>query len=105
MRRIDRFSKKQLNSLRLIDKKYQKKKRKRLNGYKAEEYRKWRKKNPEKQKAHVKLNYAIRTGKIIKSPCVECGDAYRIQGHHPDYSKPLEVIWVCSIHHKDLHQL
>ena len=40
MRRIDRFSKKQLNSLRLIDKKYQKKKRKRLNGYKAEEYRK-----------------------------------------------------------------
>jgi hypothetical protein len=42
-------------------------------------------------------------GKLIKQPCAVCGDP-NSQKHHPDYSKPLEVIWLCPDHHHELHR-
>lgn len=64
----------------------------------------WQRKNPEKKNAHVKLNNAIRDGKVIKPiSCQKCNRNTRISGHHNDYSKPLEVIWLCSSCHKLLH--
>ena len=45
---------------------------------------------------------AIRDGKIKQEPCAVCGSA-KSQGHHEDYSKPLDVIWLCSRHHADRH--
>ncbi len=60
--------------------------------------------NPEKRKAHVKIKYAIRAGKIRRSPCVECSEP-KSHAHHTDYSKPLQVIWLCAICHKRKHQL
>lgn len=35
-------------------------------------------------------------GKLIPQPCRYCGNA-EVQMHHEDYSKPLEVIWLCKI--------
>ena len=90
------------SQIRERDKQYQKKKRARLQGYKTEEYRKWREKNPEAYEAHKKFN-SIRK-KIKRLPCYKCGEIYKVHGHHPDYSKPFEVIWVCSIHHKEIHK-
>ena len=87
-----RLSNKALKNKRESDKKYQKEKRARLIGYKAEEYRKWRKKHPEAYKAHQLLNAAVKKGKIKKSPCVDCGATHRIQAHHPNYSEPYKVI-------------
>lgn len=63
----------------------------------------WRKKNPEKYKAHNVLNNAVRGKKISKQPCCICGSE-KTEAHHEDYSKPLNVIWVCSLHHHDLHK-
>jgi hypothetical protein len=54
-----------------------------------------------KAKVSVQLNAAVRKGILIREPCVKCG-GYG-QGHHEDYSKPLEVIWLCSLHHKRRH--
>ena len=56
----------------------------------------WRKRNPEKQKAWWAFNNALRAGKLVAPfSCAKCGSVDRLDGHHPDYSKPLEVVWLC----------
>ena len=52
-----------------------------------------------------KLAYsAIRNGSIVRQPCQQCG-AVKAQMHHPDYSKPLDVIWLCPTCHGRVHRL
>lgn len=63
---------------------------------------KLRTRDPLKKKAHVTYNYALRTGKLKRQPCAICG-LQKTEGHHEDYSKPLEVIWLCKQHHTELH--
>jgi len=43
-----------------------------------------------------------RRGKITRKPCEVCGSGDS-QKHHDDYSKPLEVRWLCRAHHLELH--
>lgn len=62
----------------------------------------YRLKYKEKNKAHRMLNNYVRDGKIIRKPCQVCGNE-KSQGHHEDYSKPLDVIWLCAKHHTELH--
>lgn len=59
-------------------------------------------KYPEKNKARYTLRNAVTSGKVIKLPCVVCGNP-KSEGHHKDYTKPLEVIWYCSKHHGEAH--
>lgn len=61
-------------------------------------------KNPEKVKAHKLVRQAVISGKLIKKPCNEC-QRLRVVAHHDDYDKPLSVIWLCEVHHKERHQL
>lgn len=62
-------------------------------------------KNPERRFAWTELNKAINRGDIIKKPCQECNSTVHVHGHHDDYSKPLEVIWLCPLHHRRHHKL
>jgi hypothetical protein len=32
-----------------------------------------------------------------------CG-TMEVESHHPDYSQPLKVIWLCCKHHRQLHR-
>lgn len=64
--------------------------------------KKWRIENPEGYKAHTALGNAIRDKKIIRMPCEICGNK-RSHAHHEDYSKPLEVRWLCALHHHRFH--
>ena len=64
---------------------------------------KWIKSNLEKRRIYLKVKRAVDSGKIIKTPCVICGNK-KSEGHHEDYSKPLEVIWLCRLHHAELHR-
>jgi hypothetical protein len=61
--------------------------------------REWRRKNPEKYRAHrlVATN--------LKNPgvCSECDSTYHIEAHHDDYSRPLDVRWLCAACHKQHH--
>jgi len=63
----------------------------------------WGNKNPHKKNASIIVNNAVRDGRIIKTPCIVCGATHMIHGHHEDYSKPLDVIWLCAIHHQQHH--
>jgi len=53
-----------------------------------------------KQKARYVLNRAIRSGRLERGPCSVCGSRDRVDGHHNDYSKPFDVIWLCRFHHR-----
>lgn len=64
--------------------------------------RKWREQNPEKYTAHMRVSAAKLAGKITPEPCEVCGEE-RTLAHHDDYSKPLEVRWLCYLHHSELH--
>jgi len=57
--------------------------------------------NPLKRLAHQMVSNAIRDGRLIKDYCEVCGE--EAQSHHDDYSKPLEVRWLCVKHHNDCH--
>lgn len=57
---------------------------------------------PEKSKARSILQHAIRRGEIKRLPCCVCGNI-KSEGHHDDYSKPLEVVWLCRKHHSERH--
>jgi len=47
-------------------------------------------------KAREILNNALASGKIIKpTNCSQCGKIRKLTAHHPDYSKPIEVLWLC----------
>lgn len=60
--------------------------------------KRWRLRNPEKAFAHDVFAAAIRAGKITRKPCEICSN-HKTDAHHDDYSKPLEVIWLCRKHH------
>ena len=73
------------------------------NKEKIKEKRKeWYNKNRHKTSAHEKVKRALYNGTLIKQSCEVCGDK-NSQAHHEDYSKPLDVMWLCRIHHMQHH--
>lgn len=61
--------------------------------------------DPIKRTARNKLYAAVRDGKIVKPPeCQICSASDEVlHGHHEDYTKPLDVIWVCTGCHAFIH--
>jgi hypothetical protein len=45
----------------------------------------------------------LRDGKIKKLPCQVCVSESHVHAHHTDYSKPLEVVWLCAKCHHRIH--
>lgn len=45
----------------------------------------------------------IKNGSLVKESCEICGTTENLEAHHEDYNKPLEIKWLCSIHHHMLH--
>lgn len=65
----------------------------------------WQKRHPEKLKAQSALTVALRSGRLVKPEiCPKCGGSGRIEGHHPDYSKPLDVEFLCRPCHLNEHR-
>lgn len=58
---------------------------------------------PEQVRAWRAVQQAVKTGKLVRQPCETC-EATPAEAHHPDYSKPLEVRWLCRPCHAELHR-
>lgn len=80
-----------------------------VRGRYAENARKWRALNrdkaramrpghPMQKSAWNAVAYALKVGRIVRQPCEMCGSE-DVHAHHEDYSKPLNVRWLCPLHH------
>lgn len=67
-----------------------------------ERYRNYDRNNKDKRAAYDAVKYALQHGRLTKEPCAICGST-RSQAHHEDYSRPLDVVWLCSQHHMARH--
>ncbi len=57
---------------------------------------------PEKVRASMRIYHALISGKLVRGVCEVCG-LPNAHAHHEDYSKPLEVMWLCRHHHRMFH--
>jgi len=55
-----------------------------------------------KHEARWAAKRAISNGRLVRKPCEVCG-APKVDSHHDDYSRPLEVRWLCREHHVQQH--
>lgn len=69
-----------------------------------ETLREYRQKNPLKTNARQAVRRAVLRGKLMRQPCQVCGATDKVQAHHHDYSKPLDVEWLCPKHHGEEHR-
>ena len=60
------------------------------------------KKYPERGKAHKAVQTALLNGKLVKGICISCSEE-KTEGHHENYDKPLDVMWMCHSCHKKYH--
>ncbi len=58
--------------------------------------------NPDKRRAHAKVGYEIEHGRLKRQPCEECAEP-KTHAHHSDYTKPLEITWLCATCHRRKH--
>lgn len=75
------------------------------NAVRVEVIRQWRARNPEKYRAQGLVSRALKKGTLVRQPCEKCGKSLRIEAHHDDYSKPLEIRWLCRWCHAEFHRI
>ena len=69
----------------------------------------WRAQNPKRgpaaarAAARQKAKAARAKGVLVAQPCATCG-AERVEMHHEDYSRPLDVVWLCRPCHLERHR-
>lgn len=70
-----------------------------------ENTKKMREKYPEKYKARLEVEKAKKKGDIVyPDHCPICGIKKKVQAHHKNYLKPLDVEFMCDPCHKKEHK-
>ena len=55
--------------------------------------------------SYHKVRNAIKSGKLVRpTNCSNCNKEGRIEAHHDDYTKPLEIRWLCRSCHSEHHR-
>lgn len=60
--------------------------------------------HPDRMKARNAVSNAVRDGRLLKQSCAFCGGESH-EAHHHDYTKPLDVTWLCRPCHRRFHAL
>jgi hypothetical protein len=71
----------------------------------VERTKKHRAKNPDAYRAQTAVGNALRDKRLFREPCAICAASENIHAHHKDYSKPLDVVWLCARCHHRLHAI
>lgn len=64
----------------------------------------WSRKNKVKRRAHLITKRAIDSWRLKRKACALCGSKKNVHAHHPNYSDPLSVVWLCHQDHAMLHR-
>ncbi len=65
--------------------------------------RKYNKSNADKRKARYTISNAIAMGKLTRpDKCESCKQKRFVEAHHENYSKPLDVEWLCTKCHSEV---
>lgn len=60
--------------------------------------------SPHKAAARAAVHAAVASGGlIVPDRCSACGTVGEVEAHHPDYSRPLDVLWLCPACHGAIH--
>lgn len=60
--------------------------------------------DPIRRAAHLAVQRAVATGRLIaKDYCEECDSRRGIEAHHDDYTRKLDVRWLCRTCHREAH--
>lgn len=66
-----------------------------------ERVKRWNARNPEKRRAHNVVGNEIKQGRLDRpAECARCKATGPVQASHDDYSKPLEIEWLCIPCHR-----
>lgn len=63
----------------------------------------YQKADKSKAKARSIVSNCLKRGWLVKLPCEVCGELEKVEAHHDDYTKPLDVRWLCKKHHVEHH--
>ena len=77
-----------------------------VNAYKREHRPKYRELDEETRRKGITRAYTrvlVKRGQLDRGPCRDCGTTENVHGHHPDYSDPWRVIWLCAPCHRHEH--
>lgn len=68
----------------------------------------WRQKHPLRRAANIAVGNAVRDGRLTPWPACsnpEGCESKQVVAHHPDYSRPFDVVWLCHAHHQQAHAM
>ena len=61
-------------------------------------------KHPERHRANQAVYMAVKKGKIIRPEVCPLCEGVPVEAHHEDYSKPLDIDWLCKKCHTERHR-
>jgi len=100
-----KFYDKNYKKLYTANQEWLKKNPEKLKKYRDKGARLARERYPEKNASRKMVSGAITLGILIRpTTCSRCLKECKPEGHHPDYSKPLEVVWLCRKCHNKEHE-
>lgn len=91
-----------LHDNRLSDREHSRRKRALNPRMKSMQNAAYKTAHPDRIRANTAIATALRSGTLTRKDCEKCGAKYT-HAHHKDYSRPLDVQWLCPSHHKEAH--
>ena len=79
--------------------------RRRNHQHCADYLREYRRCHPGIVRAHRAVANALKTGALVRPGwCQDCGATGKLEAHHDDYSRPLDVDFLCVKCHREVHR-